>query len=112
MVLQAQPYDHIKGWLFDGLFCENCNEWTMGPTAIRDSITYKLVFMYKKLESMENNSIKKEIMNRLDKVVEKKIQGDRMIINTNSEGIIEIASYLGDAGYTYDIDPSFPHKID
>lgn len=112
VISRQEPYDRIKGWLLDGLFCENCNEWTLEPTAIRDPITYKLVFTHKNVENMEDNSIKREIMNCLEKVVEKEIQGDQMIINTNSEGIIEIASYLGDAGYTYDIDPSFPHKID
>lgn len=84
----------------------------MGPTVIHDDTGYKLVFSYKKLESIEDNSVKRGIMNRLKSVQEKKIQGDQMIVHSNSEGVIEIVPFLRTAGLTYDIEPPFPHKIE
>lgn len=112
VISRQEPYDRIKGWFVDGLFCENCNEWTLGLTVIHDDTGYKLVFSYKKLESIEDNSVKRGIMNRLKSVQEKKIQGDQMIVHSNSEGVIEIVPFLRTAGLTYDIEPPFPHKIE
>ena len=109
---RTEPYNDIKGWFLDGFFCEHCNKWTLGPTVIRDTTTYELVFSYKKLKSIEDNSVKRGIMNRLKSVQEKKIQGDQMIVHSNSEGVIEIVPFLRTAGLTYDIEPPFPHKIE
>ena len=112
VISRQEPYDCIRGWFLDGLFCENCNKWTLGPAAIRDDTNYRLVFPYKKLKSMADNGIKRGIMNRLEKVPDKKIQGEQMIVHTNSERIIEIVQCLRTADFAYDIEPPFPHKIE
>lgn len=112
VVDHQEPCEELRGWFLDGFFCEHCNKWTLGPTAIRDVTTYNLVFSYKKLENMDDSSIKREIMNCLKKLPNKEIQGDQMIIHTNSEKIIEIVPYIQSAGCAYDIEPPFPHKID
>ena len=109
---RTEPYDDIKGWFLDGLFCRHCNKWTLEPIAKRDTTIYTLVFSYKNLKIMADSSVKRGIMNCLEKVPDKKIQGDKMIIHTNSEKIIEIVPCLQSADFTYDIEPSFPHKID
>lgn len=112
VVGRTEPYDDIKGWFLDGLFCEHCNKWTLGPTAKRDTTVYKLMFPYKKIKSMLDSSIKRGIMNRLKKVPNKRIQEEKMIVYTNSERTIEIVQCLQSVGLTYDIEPSFPHKIE
>lgn len=112
VVDHQEPCEELRGWFLDGFFCKHCNKWTLGPTAIRDVTTYNLVFSYKKLENMDDSSIKREIMNCLKKLPNKEIQGDQMIIHTNSEKIIEIVPYIQSAGCAYDIEPPFPHKID
>lgn len=112
VVGRTEPCDDIKGWFLDGLFCGHCNKWTLGPIAKRDTTIYTLVFSYKNLKILVDSSVKRGIMNRLEKVPDKKIQGDKMIIHTNSEKIIEIVPYIQSAGCAYDIEPPFPHKID
>lgn len=109
---RTEPFDDIKGWFIDGLFCRHCNKWILGPIAKRDTTVYKLVFPYKKIKSMSDSSIKRGIMNRLKKVPDKKIQGDQMIVHTNSERIIEIVQCLLTVDFAYDIEPPFPHKIE
>ena len=111
VISRKEPYDNIKGWFLDGLFCENCNKWTLGPTAIRDDTVYKLVFSSKKLRRMEDCSVKRGIMNRLEMLPDKKIQGEQMIVHTNSVRIIELVSYLRTMDFAYEIEPPFPHKI-
>ncbi|MDE7205939.1 MAG: hypothetical protein K2N90_02040 [Lachnospiraceae bacterium] len=108
---RTEPYNDIKGWFLDGLFCEHCNTWTLGPTAKRDTTVYRLRFFYTKLRKMEDCSLKRGIMNRLDKIPDKKIQGDQMTVHTNSEKILEMVPYLRSMDFAYEIEPSFPHRI-
>ena len=61
---------------------------------------------------MMDSSIKRGIMNRLEKVPDKKVQEDQMIVHTNSERIIEIVPCIQSANITYEIEPSFPHNIE
>ena len=109
---RMEPFDDITGWFIDGLFCRHCNKWTLGPIAKRDTTLYKMIFPYIKIKNMTASSIKRGIMNRLEKVPNKRIQEEQMIIHTNSERIIEIVQCLQSVGLTYDIEPPFPHKIE
>ena len=49
---RTEPFEDIKGWFIDGLFCRHCNKWTLGPIAKRDTTVYNLAFPYKKIKSM------------------------------------------------------------
>ncbi|MDE7476959.1 MAG: hypothetical protein K2M91_03255 [Lachnospiraceae bacterium] len=109
---RQEPYDSIKGWFLDGFFCKNCNKWTLGPAAIPDTTVYKLVFPYGKLKSMKDSSIKRGIMNCLQRLPDKKIQGDQILVHTDSERILELVPYLRLINFAYEISPPFPHKID
>lgn len=51
-------------------------------------------------------------MNRLEKVPDKKIEGDQIIVHTNSERIIEIVPCLKSLDLAYEIEPSFLHRIE
>lgn len=111
VVGRKEPFDDIKGWFLDGLFCKHCNKWILGPIAKRDTTEYKLSFYFPKLKKMEDCSLKRGIMNRLDKIPDKRIQGDQMIVLANSEEILEIVPYLRSMNSAYEIEPSFPHRI-
>lgn len=112
VISRTEPYDSIKGWFIDGLYCNNCNKWTLGPTVICDNTIYTLKFSSNKLKRMEDCSLKRGIMKQLNKIPNKKIQGDQMSVYINSEKILEIVPYLRSMDFAYEIEPPFPHRIE
>lgn len=110
MIEKEEDAVDLKNHIMRGWFCNNCNDWIaycyVDKLDIDDTI-YKLTFSLGKNDSTE----KEKLLKLIDKLTDKQIINNTIIINDKASAIYEILQRLESINISYVIEPIFPHEI-
>ncbi len=108
-VVKTEEMQDVEDYMLQGFFCEKCNEWVMHCSISKlalDNAVYCLKFVLE-----EENDVKIEKIKRLVESLPSKLENGQIIISDKAEEIYELLQHLKAEQISYEIVPSFPHKV-
>lgn len=108
-IVKTEEMQITGDYMRQGFFCEKCNEWVTYCSVSKlalDNTIYCLKFVLE-----EKNDIKIEKIKSLVESLPNKLENGQIIISDKAEEIYELLQHLKADQISYEIEPSFPHKI-
>lgn len=108
-VVKTKEMQGERDYMLQGFFCEKCNEWVTYCSISRlelDNTVYCLKFALG-----EKNEIEIEKIKSLIEDLPNRLENGQIIIFDKAEEIYELLQHLKAEQISYEIVPSFPHKV-
>lgn len=108
-IVKTEEMQGEGDYMLQGFFCEKCNEWVMNCSVSKlalDNTVYCLKFTLE-----EKNDIKLEKIRSLVECLPNKLQNGQIVISDKAEDMYELLQHLKAEQISYEIEPTFPHKI-
>lgn len=93
-----------------GFFCEKCNEWVWYDICDKSKIDETLYHLKVSLRGDEDK-VKQEIMERVNRLANKEILEDEIIVWDLARNIDSLLCVVKTYNVAYEINPPYPHKI-
>ena len=111
----VQKIENHKKYIKKGFYCENCKDWLLYNCFSRlqlDDMVYKLEFSWKEIDNKIDSGAKSELLYELDNLFDVKKQENKIYILGKAEEVYGILQKLIALNVSYNITPSFIHKIE
>ena len=110
MVCKKEDIDNSPDYVWDGYYCENCNEWFMKGMVNKLQLDETLYHLTASLKGIESK-VREDILRRLDETQDKEVTENKIVVNDLAGNIDDLLRALKTYNIDYEVEPSYPYKI-
>lgn len=110
MVYKTEDIDGSPDYVWDGYYCENCNEWVMKGMVSKLQIDETPYHLTASLEGI-GSKVREKILGWLDELQDREVTGNKIVVNDLARNIDVFLRTLKTYNIEYKIEPPYPYKI-